>query len=60
MTSELSDEDQILVKLVYGSDHSAAAAAKVLGISPPAARKRLKSLLIKYKAALLAEGIRES
>ncbi len=60
VTSELSDEDQILVKLVYGSDHSAAAAAKVLGISPPAARKRLKSLLIKYKAALLAEGIRES
>jgi RNA polymerase sigma factor (sigma-70 family) len=58
-TAALSENDQLLVRLVYGSDQSVAAAAKVIGLAASTARKRLKSLLTKYRQKLLAEGIRE-
>jgi RNA polymerase sigma factor (sigma-70 family) len=58
-TVELSENDQLLVRLVYGSDQSVPAAAKVIGLAASTARKRLKSLLTKYREKLLAEGIRE-
>ena len=58
-TVELSENDQLLVRLVYGSDQSVAAAAKVCGLAASTARKRLKSLLTKFREKLLAVGIRE-
>jgi RNA polymerase sigma factor (sigma-70 family) len=58
-TVELSDNDQLLIRLVYGSDQSVAAAARVSGLAASTARKRLKSLLTKYREKLLAVGIRE-
>jgi len=58
-TAELSENDQLLVRLVYGSDQSVPAAAKVIGLAASTAGKRLKSLLTKYREKLLAEGIRE-
>ena len=58
-TAELSENDQLLVRLVYGSDKSVSAAAKVIGLPASTASKRLKRLLTKYREKLLAEGIRE-
>ena len=58
-TAGLSEDDQLLVRLVYGSDQSVPAAAKVIGLAASTAGKRLKSLLTKYREKLLAEGIRE-
>ena len=58
-TKGLSQDDQLLVRLVYSSDRSVAAAAKVIGLSASSARKRLKGLLTKYREKLLAVGIRE-
>ena len=59
VTAGLAEEDQLLVRLVYGSDLSASAGARVVGLKPATARKRLRGLLMKYREALLAEGIRE-
>jgi RNA polymerase sigma factor (sigma-70 family) len=59
-TVEFSEDDQLLVRLVYGSDQSVAAAARVIGLPASTAGKRLKSLLTKYREKLLAVGIRES
>jgi RNA polymerase sigma factor (sigma-70 family) len=58
-TAALPEEDQLLVRLVYGSDQSVAAAAKVIGLPASTAGKRLKRLLTKFREKLLAEGIRE-
>ncbi len=58
-TAELSENDQLLVRLVYGSDQSVSVAAKVIGLPASTAGKRLKSLLTKFREKLLAEGIRE-
>ena len=58
-TAALPEEDQLLVRLVYGSDQSVTAAAKVIGLAASTAGKRLKRLLTKYREKLLAEGIRE-
>ena len=58
-TAKLSQNDQLLVRLVYGSDQSVPAAAKVIGLPASTAGKRLKGLLTKYREKLLAEGIRE-
>jgi len=58
-TVELSEDDQLLVRLVYGSDQSVAAAARVCGLAAATAGKRLKNLLTKYREKLLAVGIRE-
>ena len=58
-TAALPEEDQLLVRLVYGSDQSVSAAAKVIGLPASTAGKRLKRLLTKYREKLLAEGIRE-
>ena len=58
-TVELSEDDQLLIRLVYGSDQSAAAAARVIGLPASTAGKHLKSLLAKYREKLLAVGIRE-
>ena len=58
-TAALPEEDQILVRLVYGSDQSVTTAAKVIGLPASTAGKRLKRLLTKYREKLLAEGIRE-
>jgi DNA-directed RNA polymerase specialized sigma24 family protein len=58
-TAALPEDDQLLVRLVYGSDQSVPAAAKVIGLPASTAGKRLKRLLTKYREKLLAEGIRE-
>ena len=58
-TAALPEEDQLLVRLVYGSDQSIPTAAKVIGLPASTAGKRLKRLLTKYREKLLAEGIRE-
>ncbi len=58
-TAELSEIDQLLVRLVYGSDLSVSAAAKVIGLPASTAGKRLKSLMTKFQEKLLAAGIRE-
>ncbi len=59
VSSGFSDKDRLLIKLVFGSDHSVATAARVIGLSGPAARGRLKKLQLKIKEALLAKGIRK-
>lgn len=59
VTAEMPEDDQLLVRLVYGSEQSVSAAARVIGISGSTAGKRLKSLLAKFREKLLAEGIRE-
>lgn len=56
---KLSEKDRLLIRLVYGSEHSVRAAAGVVGLSTSAARKRLKKLLIRFREKLLAAGIRE-
>lgn len=58
-TAELSESDRLLVRLVYGSDKSISAAAKVIGLPTSTAGKRLKSLLAGFREKLLAQGIRE-
>ena len=58
-TEKLSEKDQLLVRLVYGSDQPVSAAAKVIGLPVSTARRRLKGLLIKDRERLLTEGIRE-
>jgi RNA polymerase sigma factor (sigma-70 family) len=58
-TQALSENDQLLVRLVYGSDQPVSVAAKVIDLSAAAARKRLQHLLTKYRERLLAEGVRE-
>ena len=59
-TRKLPEKDQLLVRLVFGSEHSLPAAAKVIQVSTSAARRRLKGLLIQYRERLLAVGIREA
>ena len=59
MTGELSEQDQLLVRLVYGSDHSVRAAAATVGLSTTAVRNRLNRLLVLFRKKLLASGIRE-
>lgn len=58
-TRKLPEKDQLLVRLVFGSEHSLQAAAKVIQVSTSAARRRLKGLLMEYRERLLAVGIRE-
>jgi RNA polymerase sigma factor (sigma-70 family) len=58
-TAGLSEDDQLLIRLVYGSDQSVPTAAKVIGLAASTAGKRLKSLLTKFRENLLAVGIRE-
>jgi len=58
-TEGLPENDQLLVRLVYGSEHPVRAAAQVVGLSASAARRRLKRLLLKYRENLMAAGIRE-
>jgi RNA polymerase sigma factor (sigma-70 family) len=55
--SGLEEADRILIRLVYESGHSAASAGRVAGLSPNAARKRLKSILTGLKEVLLSQGI---
>jgi RNA polymerase sigma factor (sigma-70 family) len=59
VTAGLTPADQELVRLVYGSDLTAAAAGRVVGLEGHQARRRLKRLLAKFREALLAEGVRE-
>ncbi|MGD9114955.1 MAG: sigma-70 family RNA polymerase sigma factor [Desulfobacterales bacterium] len=58
-TAELSQEDQLLVRLVYGSEQPVKTAANIIGFSASSARRRLKRLLMRYRERLLSEGIRE-
>ncbi len=58
-TESLPENDQLLVRLVFGSEHPVRVAAKVIDLSASAARRRLKRLLLKYRENLLAAGIRE-
>ena len=58
-TDALPQEDQLLVKLVYGSEQPLKTAAHIIGVSVSSARRRLKRLLNRYRERLLAEGIRE-
>jgi len=59
ITETLSETEQLLVKLVYGSGLPVTGAARTVGMEQPAARKCLKKILNLYREALLAEGIRE-
>lgn len=59
-TARLSQEDQMLIRLVYASGQPVTNVAKMIGMSAPSARRRLKRLLTQYREQLLAEGIRES
>jgi RNA polymerase sigma factor (sigma-70 family) len=59
-TDSLPENDQLLVRLVFGSEHPVRVAAKIIDLSASAARRRLKGLLIKYRENLLAAGIREA
>jgi DNA-directed RNA polymerase specialized sigma subunit len=58
-TQKLPEKDQLLVRLVFGSEQPVQAAAKIIELSTSAARKRLKRVLIKFREKLLAAGIRE-
>jgi RNA polymerase sigma factor (sigma-70 family) len=58
-TQGLPEPDQILVRLVFGSGQPLSAAAKIIDLPASAARKRLQTLLLKYRESLLAVGIRE-
>ncbi len=55
---ELPSHDQNLVRLIFWSGHSRAKAARVLGISSKAAKKRLDMILRLIRKKLLKEGIR--
>ncbi len=57
--ADFSDEDRLLFKLIYGDDHSAAAAGRVLGLADHVARRRNRRMVNRVKEKLLAEGIRE-
>ena len=59
-TRKLPEKDQLLVRLVFASEHPMRSAAKVTGLSTSAARQRLRRLLLAYKESLLTAGIRES
>ena len=59
-TAKLSQEDQLLVRLVYDSEQPVKTAAEIVGFSLSSARRRLKRLLNHYREQLLAEGIREA
>ena len=58
-TATLSQEDQMLVRLVYGSEQPVKTAAEIIGFSASSARRRLKGVLNQYRERLLSEGIRE-
>ena len=58
-TATLAPEDQLLIRLVYGSEQPVKAVAKMIGVSASSARRRLKRILNHYREQLLAEGIRE-
>jgi RNA polymerase sigma factor (sigma-70 family) len=58
-TTAFAQEDQLLIRLVYGSEQPVNAVAKMIGLSASSARRRLKRLLSRYREQLLAEGIRE-
>ncbi len=54
----LSDDDQLLVRLVYGSDNKVAAAGRAIGVdNASTARRRLNNLLLQFREALLKNGI---
>jgi RNA polymerase sigma factor (sigma-70 family) len=59
-TKKLPERDQLLVRLVFGSEQPVRVAANIIDLSTSAARRRLKRLLMQYKESLLAVGIRES
>ena len=60
VTAGFAEEDQILIRLVFGSDLSVAAVGRAIGLKPAPARKRLERLLVKIRERLLVEGIREA
>lgn len=60
LTAQLSQEDQLLLKLVYASDQSVAAAGRVVGMNANQAHKRLKAILLKLRTELLKIGVREA
>ena len=58
-TKTLSQDDQLLIRSVYGSEQPINAAARVIGVSASSARRRLKQLLNHFREQLLTGGIRE-
>lgn len=56
-TETLAPDDQLLVRLIYGDNHSIAAAGRLLGLGSVQAQRRLKKILTGFKEALLGEGI---
>lgn len=56
----MSEADRLLIRLIYGDDHKKSQAAKVLGISPQKAGRRLKTLLLNIKENLFKKGVRSS
>jgi RNA polymerase sigma factor (sigma-70 family) len=58
-TQKMPEKDQLLVRLVFGSDQPVRVAAKIIELSTSAARKRLNNVLVIFREKLLAAGIRE-
>ena len=56
-TASRDGADQLLLRLIYGDNHSIAAAGRLVGLSSMQAQRRLKKLLSGYREALLGEGI---
>ena len=60
VTASLEETDRFIIDKVYGSDMKQNEIAKMLGLSPGRLRTRIKKILLQYKEALLAKGIRAS
>jgi len=56
-SSTLEPSDQLLLKLIYGDNHTIAAAGRLLGLSSMQAQRKLKKLLSTCREMLLKEGI---
>ncbi len=56
-TGTLTAEDQLLIRLIYGDNHSMAGAGRLVGLQPMQAQRRLKKILRGFRESLLAQGI---
>lgn len=60
VSAGLSEEDQLLLKLVYAEDQAVSAAGRVVGLEPGQVHRRLKKILLAMREALLEVGVREA
>jgi len=56
-SATLEPSEQLLLKLIYGDNHSISAAGRLLGLSSMQAQRKLKKLLNGCREMLLKEGI---